>query len=135
MVESGATQYTPILLKGASLWLAFLGATNILRGAKSILQPSEQELLPSKTLSLMDSQFRYLGAFLIGYAPVTWWCSNDIQARAVPLNWIMGALFLSGIARLLSANVFGWGPSWTQRATVTEVVVPPLVYLFGIRSY
>ncbi|KAF4952962.1 hypothetical protein FSARC_12501 [Fusarium sarcochroum] len=134
MSEYGATQYTSFLLKGFSMWFVYLGATNILQGAKSVLQPSERVVLPSQALSLLDSQLRFLGGIFVGYGAVTWWASDDIPAREAPLTWIMATLVLSGIGRVISATTFGWGPSWTQRATVTEVVVPILVYLFGIRQ-
>jgi hypothetical protein len=128
-------EYTPLILKAFSSWIIYLGVSHVVRGIKEYLTQTEREKLPSATVSLMDSQFRFLGGTYIGYGAALCWTSYDVKERQLPLNILLAGLVLGGIGRAISAGVFGWGFPWVRRATITEIVVPPLVYWFGSRKY
>ncbi|KAH7209899.1 hypothetical protein DER44DRAFT_774749 [Fusarium oxysporum] len=129
------TEYTPLLLKGFSAWIIYIGASHVVRGIKEYLPQTERAKLPPSTVSLMDSQIRFLGGTYIGYGAAVCWASYDVKERQLLLNIMLAGLTLGGIGRAISAGVFGWGFPWVQRATITEIVVPPLVYWFGSRKY
>ncbi|XEU96180.1 hypothetical protein FSHL1_001465 [Fusarium sambucinum] len=134
---SGLTsiQFTPIILKGISVVFLYQGGDHAAQGVKKYLSPDERAKLPSGVVTLMDSQYRFLGAMYMGFGAVVGWTSFQISERHVPLAIIMGTMVLAGIARAVSGAVFGWAVPWLQRATITEIVVPPLIYWFGIRKY
>ncbi|KAG5743541.1 hypothetical protein H9Q72_006591 [Fusarium xylarioides] len=129
------TEYTPFLLKGFAAWIIYNGASHVVRGITEYLAPTERAKLPPSTISLMDSQIRFLGGAYLAYGAALYWTSYDIKERHVALNVLLAGLALGGIGRAISAGVFGWGFPWLQRATTTEIVVPPLVYWFGSRNY
>ncbi|KAK2678944.1 Protein of unknown function DUF4345 [Fusarium oxysporum f. sp. vasinfectum] len=135
MSQSTPMEYTPLLLKGFSAWIVYHGASHVVRGIKEYLPQTERAKLPSSTVSLMDSQIRFLGGTYIAYGAALCWTSYDIKERQLLLNILLAGLALGGIGRAISAGVFGWGFPWVQRATITEIVVPPLVYWFGSRKY
>ncbi|CEI39711.1 hypothetical protein FVEN_g1993 [Fusarium venenatum] len=134
---SGLTsiQFTPIILKGISAVFLYQGGDHVAQGVKKYLSPDERAKLPSDVVTLMDSQYRFLGAMYMGFGAVVGWTSFEISERHVPLAIIIGTLTLAGIARAVSGAVFGWAVPWLQRATITEIVVPPFIYWFGIRKY
>ncbi|KAF5618614.1 hypothetical protein F52700_12134 [Fusarium sp. NRRL 52700] len=129
------TEYTPLLLKCFSAWIIYNGASHVVRGITEYLAQTERTTLPPSTVSLMDSQIRFLGGTYVAYGAALCWTSYDINERQLALNILLAGLSLGGIGRAVSAGVFGWGFPWLQRATITEIVVPPLVYLFGSRKY
>ncbi|KAF5986320.1 hypothetical protein FCOIX_1597 [Fusarium coicis] len=129
------TEYTPLLLKGFSTWIIYNGASHVVRGITEYLPQTERARLSSSTVSLMDSQIRFLGGTYIAYGAALCWTSYDIKERQPALNILLAGLALGGTGRAISAEVFGWGFPWLQRATTTEIVVPPLVYWFGSRKY
>ncbi|KAF5557178.1 hypothetical protein FPHYL_7767 [Fusarium phyllophilum] len=135
MSQSIPTEYTPLLLKGFSAWIMYNGASHIVRGITEYLASTERAKLPPSTVSLMDSQIRFLGGTYIAYGAALCWSSYDIKERQLALNILLAGLALGGIGRAISAGVFGWGFSCLQRATTTEIVVPPLVSWFGSRKY
>ncbi|RGP73882.1 hypothetical protein FSPOR_1576 [Fusarium sporotrichioides] len=134
---SGLTsiQYTPIILKGVSAVFIYQGGDHFAQGVKKYLSSQERTKLPSDVVTVMDSQYRFLGAMYMGFGAVVGWTSFDISERHVPLAVIMGTLVLAGIARAVSGAVFGWAVPWLRRATIVEIVVPPFIYWLGIRKY
>ena len=60
-----------------------------------------------------------------------WWISNDLQTRQAPLAILGVVAFLAGIGRSISGVSRGWGAAWLKVAAGIELVVPPLIYLFG----
>ncbi|KAF4500079.1 hypothetical protein FAGAP_3741 [Fusarium agapanthi] len=135
MSQSTPMEYTPLLLKGFSAWIIYNGASHFVRGIKEYLPQTERAKLPPSTVSLMDSQIRFLGGTYVAYGAALCWTSYDINERQLALNILLAGLAFGGIGRAVSAGVLGWGFPWVQRATITEIVVPPLVYWFGSRKY
>ncbi|KAL4728293.1 hypothetical protein ACLX1H_005035 [Fusarium chlamydosporum] len=135
MSEYTAIRYTPIILKGFSAFIIYLGGKNMVQGIDQYLPPDEQAKLSSDAVTVMDSQYRYFGGTFIAYGAAIAWTAYDIAERQLLLNILLGGLMLTGIGRAISGSIFGLTIPWLRRATVTELIVPPVVYWFGVRKY
>jgi hypothetical protein len=118
-------------LKAFSIFSMATGTADVIGGHKLLIPASERALLPKTTLSLLDNQLRFLGATWGGYGAILWWISNDLQTRQTPLAILGVVAFLAGIGRSISGVSLGWGATWLKVAAGIELVVPPLIYLFG----
>ncbi|KAF5984432.1 hypothetical protein FCOIX_2690 [Fusarium coicis] len=131
MSEYGSSQFLSRGLKIFAIFSMFTGTVDLITGHKLVIPESERALLPTPTLAFVDSQLRFLGAIWSGYGMVLWWASNNLQARKVPLSLLGTAMVIAGIGRLTSGLTLGWTPSGLKIAAAAELVVPPLIYLFG----
>ncbi|GKU20496.1 unnamed protein product [Fusarium langsethiae] len=118
-------------LKAFSIFSMATGTADVIGGHKLLIPASERGLLPKSTLSVVDNQLRFLGAIWGGYGATMWWISNDLQTRQAPLAVLGVVAFVAGIGRTVSGLSLGWGAPWLKVAAGIELVVPPLVYLFG----
>ncbi|KAL6912695.1 hypothetical protein FSHL1_010378 [Fusarium sambucinum] len=118
-------------LKAFSIFSMATGTADVIAGHKLLIPPSERALLPKSTLSVVDNQLRFLGAMWGGYGAILWWVSNDLQERQAPLAVLGAVAFIAGIGRTVSGLSLGWGAPWLKVAAGIELVVPPLIYLFG----
>jgi hypothetical protein len=135
MFNISSIEYTPLILKGFSALSIYMGAAHIVRGVKIYLPASERVKLPSDSISMLDTNYRFLGGIFMGYGAMFAWTAYDIQSRQLPLNILLVAGVLGGIGRIVSAATFGWGRPFARNAAVREVVLPALVYWFGSRHY
>ncbi|KAG5755278.1 hypothetical protein H9Q69_005505 [Fusarium xylarioides] len=131
MSEYGSSQFLSRGLKIFAIFSMFAGTVDLITGHKFVIPESERALLPTPTLAFVDNQLRFLGAIWGGYGTILWWASNNLQARKVPLSLLGTTMFIAGIGRLTSGLSLGWTPSWLKIAAVAELIVPPLIYLFG----
>lgn len=131
MSEHGSSKFLAGGLKIFAIFSMFTGTVDLITGHKLIIPESERALLPTPTLAFVDNQLRFLGAIWSGYGMILWWASSNLQARKIPLSLLGTAMFLAGIGRLTSGLSLGWTPSWLKIAAAAELVVPPLIYLFG----
>ncbi|KAG8668388.1 hypothetical protein FPOAC2_07672 [Fusarium poae] len=118
-------------LKAFSIFSMATGTADVIAGHKLLIPASERALLPRSTLSVVDNQLRFLGATWGGCGAILWWVSNDLQARQSPLAILGVVIFIAGIGRTVSGLSLGWGASWLKVAAGVELIVPPLIYLFG----
>ncbi|KAI1029040.1 hypothetical protein LB505_009217 [Fusarium chuoi] len=131
MSEYGSSQFLSRGLKLFAIFSMFTGTIDVIAGHKLVIPESERALLPTPTLAFVDNQLRFLGAIWSGYGMILWWASSNLQTRKVPLSLLGTAMFLAGIGRLTSGLSLGWTPSWLKIAAAVELIVPPLIYLFG----
>ncbi|KAF4944778.1 hypothetical protein FGADI_12458 [Fusarium gaditjirri] len=131
MSEYGSSKFLAGGLKIFAIFSMFTGTFDMITGHKLVIPESERALLPTRTLAFVDNQLRFLGAIWSGYGMILWWASSNLQERKIPLALLGIAMVLAGIGRLTSGLSLGWTPSWLKIATAVELVVPPLVYLFG----
>jgi hypothetical protein len=131
MSEYGSSSLLSTGLKVFSIFSMATGTADVIGGHKLLIPASERSLLPKSTLSVVDNQLRFLGATWGGYGAILWWASNDLQARQAPLAVLGVVMFLAGVGRSLSGLSLGWGAPWLKVAAGIELVIPPLVYLFG----
>ncbi|KAI1038841.1 hypothetical protein LB503_007886 [Fusarium chuoi] len=131
MSEYGSSQFLSRGLKIFAVFSMFTGTVDLITGHKLVIPESERALLPTPTLAFVDNQLRFLGAIWSGYGMILWWASRNLHTRKVPLSLLGTAMFLAGVGRLTSGLSLGWTPSWLKIAAAVELVVPPLIYLFG----
>ncbi|KAK6079527.1 hypothetical protein SCUP234_05696 [Seiridium cupressi] len=118
-------------LKAFSIVSIATGSADVLFGIRMIAtKPGESAPKPA-TVSLMDSQLRFLGAMWAGYGMILWWASNNLVSRRVPLAVLGGVMFLGGLGRAASGLSHGMAATWVKVATAVELVGPGLVYLLA----
>ncbi|RGP72400.1 hypothetical protein FLONG3_6796 [Fusarium longipes] len=132
MSEYGPSSLLSTGLKVFSIFSMATGTADIIAGHKLLIPQSERSLLPKSTLSTVDNQLRFLGAAWGGYGAMLWWASNDLQARQAPLAILGAVMFIAGIGRTASGLSLGWGAPGLKVAAAVELIIPPLIYLFGI---
>jgi uncharacterized protein YjeT (DUF2065 family) len=135
MFKISSMEYTPLILKGFSALSIYTGAVHIVRGIKLYLPPAERVKLPSDSISMLDTNYRFLGGIFMGYGAMFAWTAYDIQARQLPLNILLVAGVLAGIGRIVSAATFGWERPFAGNAAIREILLPVLIYWFGSRHY
>ncbi|KAM0249262.1 hypothetical protein ACHAP5_002914 [Fusarium lateritium] len=135
MVNISSIEYTPLVLKGFCALCTYIGGAHIVRGIRIYLPPAELVKLPSDSISMLDTNYRFLGAIFMGYGVMFGWTAYDIKARQLPLNILLAIGALGGIGRMISGATYGWGGSFARNAAIREVVFPALVYWFGSRHY
>ncbi|KAF4337515.1 hypothetical protein FBEOM_8613 [Fusarium beomiforme] len=131
MSEYGSSKFLSGGLKLFAIFSMFTGTADLIGGYKLIIPASQRSLLPAPTLSIVDSQLRFLGTMWAGYGLTLWWASNNLQTRTTPLALLGAVMVLAGLGRLTSGLTLGWGAPWLKIATAVELVFPPLIYLFG----
>ena len=88
--------------------------------------PDTQTVTPS-----IDSQHRFYTALFLPYGVGLVWVSQHVRARLWALNIVLGALFLGGIARIVSFTIAGLPHRFFIGLWVAELVVPPIVHVSG----
>ena len=82
----------------------------------------------------LDSQNRFYGAAFALYGVLLWMCAGDLERFRPVLNALLAMMFLAGCARGLAVLAQSW-PSWQVMGLwASEVIVPPLVWLWLRRS-
>jgi len=81
----------------------------------------------------IDSQHRFYTALFLPYGAGLVWAARNVAERVAVLNIVLGALFLGGLARIVSLGVAGWPHPFFIGLGVAELLVPPIVYLVGRR--
>lgn len=78
----------------------------------------------------LDSQNRFYGASFLIFAVLFWLCAQDVRRHETVLRLVLAVFFMAGLARGLAALVHGW-PSWQVVGLwATELVLPPLLWLW-----
>lgn len=80
--------------------------------------------------SAVDNQYRYLSGVYIGIAIMLFYSAGDVIARAQIFRLAMLAVFIGGIARLVSYLTVGGAEQWQVGGMVTELLAPPLYMLW-----
>lgn len=75
----------------------------------------------------LDSQFRFMSAWYVGLAALIWWIIPRIEREATVFRIVCGAIFLGGIARLVSVPAHGWPQPPMIAGLALELVVPALI--------
>jgi hypothetical protein len=107
--------------------LDIIAGTQVLTGGGAHLSPDVA------ADPVLNSQIKYLGAIWVGFGAALWWTTRDLRGRSVMLHILLGAVFLGGIGRLLSALQFGMGPPLLTAFIVIELVGPVLVLVWRHR--
>jgi hypothetical protein len=75
----------------------------------------------------LDSQNRFYGAAFMLFGVVAWICSNDLKQHALLFRLTMLMFFIGGVARLISAAIYGSPSLLIQLLAVSELALPPLM--------
>lgn len=81
-----------------------------------------------------DSQNRFYGVAFGLYAVLLWMAAFDVKQHAGILRIVFAMVFLSGCARFLSFNAYGWPSEEIQILWATEILLPPLLW-FWLKRY
>ena len=76
----------------------------------------------------IDSEHRFYTSLFLVYGLTLLWCSNDLQNRRPTFYVLLLALFVGGLARIVSLAVHGWPHPMFVVLGVLELVVPPIVW-------
>jgi hypothetical protein len=111
------------------VFLALFGATVILI---SLLHVS---LGPSRLLGVgaldptMDSEDRFYATQFLAYGMVVLWCVREVERKTKIVRFLALALFVGGIARLVSMAAVGPPNAFFLAMTALELGVPVLMIL------
>jgi Domain of unknown function (DUF4345) len=82
----------------------------------------------------LDSQNRFYGAAFTAYGFLLWLCAGDLPRYRPVLYVLLAVMFAGGCSRGLAAVAHGW-PSWQVMGLwASEVLVPPVIWLWAKRS-
>lgn len=111
----------------AAVHLVFGLAADQMLGA---LVPSEAMKEPS-----LDSQNRFYGVSFAFYGVALYICATDLVRFEPILKAALGVFFLAGCARLASWAAYGAPAPLVVGLLVTELVLPPALYLWHRKVY
>ena len=80
-----------------------------------------------------NSQLRYLGAVQAGSGVALWWAAGDLQGRAALLRILAGTMFVGGLGRVLSSQLFGAGGPTNVVSITIELVLPVVILIWHQR--
>jgi len=89
-------------------------------------------VVPAATVAepSLDSQNRFYGVAFSLYGVLLYLCAGDLHRYAPILQATFTVFFLAGLARLVSWSVRGAPAPAVIGLMVTELVLPPLLYLW-----
>jgi len=111
-----------IFLAVFSLAPLYFGITGILFGAAGLM-PAD-DVTPE-----IDSQFRYLSGFYLGFTAIIWWFIPNIDRHIWLFRFVTLAIFLGGLARLYSYLTVG-APAPEMMAGIGIEMALPLVIIW-----
>ena len=112
----------PVFLVVGGLHLCLgLAAENLLGANLPI------EVLTNATL---DSQNRFYGVAFTLYGILLWLCASDLPKYSTVLRRILAVSFASGLARVLSMVMLGLPSPMVMALLTSELLLPPLLWLW-----
>ncbi|WP_017585078.1 DUF4345 domain-containing protein [Nocardiopsis ganjiahuensis] len=89
--------------------------------------PGETGVAPT-----VDSNYRFFAAIFVAVGLLLLWVSLDPleHTRGLALWWVSGAVFLGGLARIVSLGVAGPPAPFVYALLAVELVVPPVLVLW-----
>jgi Domain of unknown function (DUF4345) len=75
----------------------------------------------------LDSQYRFLSAWYLGLAALAWWIVPRIEQQTSLFRILCVAVFLGGIARLLTIQIVGWPQTHFLVVHAAELLFPLLI--------
>ena len=82
------------------------------------------EVISNATL---DSQNRFYGAAFMLFGVVTWICVADLKQNAQLFRMMLLVFFTGGVARLISAIIYGLPAPLVQILAISELLIPPFL--------
>jgi hypothetical protein len=75
----------------------------------------------------LDSQYRFLSAWYLGLAALAWWIVPRVELQTALFRILCGAVFLGGIARLVTIQSVGWPQAQFLVVHAAELLFPLLI--------
>lgn len=110
-----------ILSVSGGLFISLVSMTHIALGHSWL--PDTMEVNAS-----IDSEHRFYTALFLVFGLTLLWCSQDLLNRRHTFYVLLAALFVGGLARIVSVAVHGWPHSLFIALGVLELVIPPLTW-------
>ncbi len=113
----------PVLVGGLHLLIGL--RADVLLGAR----------LPDAVLAdpVLDSQNRFYGVSFMIYGVLLYLCATDLRKYALVFRFLVGFMFLGGVARLLALALHGMPAAPVIALGVIELAGMPLVLLWHSR--
>jgi Domain of unknown function (DUF4345) len=122
-----ATEPSPSLKRALQWTIAILSLLPLTFGTLGLLMGVAMYIPPEAATPKLDSQFRFMSAWDIGLAFVSWWFIAHIEEHAVLFKLVCLAVFLGGVGRM-AAWLFTGSPGIAFAAVaVVELLVPLLI--------
>jgi hypothetical protein len=99
------------------------GISGMVLGPSDVVDPS----------FALDSNFRFLSAFLTGAGLVLLWSLTRLNRARVELRFVCALVFAGGCARLLSLATAGQPSAAYVAYLVAELVLPPVIVALHAR--
>lgn len=109
------------------------GATDLLLGASALSTVGAQLSPDALAEPSLNSQLRFFGAIWLGFGLMLWHSTRDLTKHAAWFRLMCFALVLSGIGRVISMIQLGIPQAPFVIATIVELVVIPLAFLWHWR--
>ena len=103
-----------------SLIPLYFGILGIVTGAAYFMADGEYP-------AAIDNQFRYLSAIYLLVTMLLWWTIPNVEKQGKVLAMLCAAIFIGGLARLLSHSTIGAGSDQQFAGMIIELCVPVLL--------
>ena len=103
----------------------YFGVTGIMFGAAQLVGGEP-------VAGALDNQFRYLSGVYIGIAVMLFYSAGDVAGRATVFRLAILAVFIGGLARLVSYLSVGGAETWQTGGMVLELVTPVFMLWQGL---
>ncbi|MEP3226068.1 MAG: DUF4345 domain-containing protein [Parasphingorhabdus sp.] len=104
----------------------YFGVVGIVAGAAGLVPEPELYSLPD--ITALDNQYRYLSGIYIGISAMLFYSAGDIVGRAPLFQMAVLAIFIGGIARVISYLSVGQPPLWQIGGMILELGAPILLF-------
>jgi hypothetical protein len=119
-----------ITLYIVSAFVVLTGLLDVFAGIEGLRTLDRFLPAPYRTI---DTQVRFLGAIWLGFGVMLAWIIPNIEQQTMLFRLMMGAIFLGGLARILSLMTLGAPPLFFIGLMVLEIVGAPLLVFWQSR--
>jgi hypothetical protein len=123
----------PIVLRAFAAIFVAVGLMHILFGLGADAMLGAHPPTDAITNASLDSQNRFYGAAFMLYGVVIWLFSTDEDRYAPIFRAAMIIFFIGGLARIISAAIYGLPAPAIQFLAATELVIPPALLWWDLR--
>lgn len=106
------------------------GGLSLVLGMRALIVLGEPVPTEAVDNIILDSETRFLGAIWFGIGVAMYWVIPSIDKQTTLFRLIMGAIFLGGVGRLLSAFLVGIPPVHFIVFILLELIGMPLLVLW-----
>ena len=120
----------PTLLRISAPIFCFVGLLHLAFGLQADVWLGAVIPDAVRTDPALDSQNRFYGVSFVLYGVLLWLSAGDLVRHAPVLRCLIAVFFAAGCARLVSCAVTGVPPAPVIVLAVSELVLPPVVWVW-----